>query len=88
MERHQDTSRRTTDRRKHRYMQKRMIMTFLALLLMTGAGVLAALFVPQKEQNGEVTGKDTLQTSARPAKKEQNTKKPDQEPKQIGRAHV
>ncbi|MEY8389785.1 polysaccharide deacetylase [Lachnospiraceae bacterium 45-W7] len=83
MERHQDTSRRTTDRRKHRYMQKRMIMTFLALLLMTGAGVLAALFVPQKEQNGEVTGKDTLQTSARPAKKEQNTKKPDQEPKPV-----
>lgn len=84
MERHQNTSKRTADRRKQRYMQKRMIITFIALLLMTGAGVLAAVLVPQEEKQGEVTGKNTLQTSAKPAKKEQDTKEADreQEPQQ------
>ncbi|MCI9101563.1 MAG: polysaccharide deacetylase [Lachnospiraceae bacterium] len=71
MERHQDTSRRTTDRRRKRYMQKRLIITFLTLLLMTGAGVLAVTFAPKKENKKEAAGKNTLETSAKPAEKEQ-----------------
>ena len=52
-------------------MQKRLIITFLTLLLMTGAGVLAVTFAPKKENKKEAAGKNTLETSAKPAEKEQ-----------------
>lgn len=70
MERHQDTSRRTMNRRKQRYMQKRMIITFFALLLMTGAGVLAAVFAPKEDTKEQAARKNTLETSAKPLEKD------------------
>ena len=93
MEKHQDTSRGTTNRRRRkRYMQRRLMLTFFTLLVMTAAGILVALLVPRLEQQKETGGNDTLEASAKPADKELDTKeqiedlvqneeqKPDEEP--------
>ena len=81
MEKHQDTYERKTSmeqsrkyRKRKREMQKRLIKTFLILLVMTGIGIAAVVLVP-KNDKGKVPGQgESLQTSAKPVDKEGDSK--------------
>ncbi len=87
MERHQNTSNHNRNRRsRRRYMQRRLAITFIVLLLMTGAGVLAAILLPKNEK--ESGKQESVEASAKPADKEENSKnikrQEKEEPKEEG----
>ena len=59
-------------------MQKRLIITFFMLLLITGAGVLAAVFLPKDDEKAETGKKDAIEASAKPADKKKDSTQVDQ----------
>lgn len=67
-------------------MQRRLAITFIVLLLMTGAGVLAAILLPKNEK--ESGKQESVEASAKPADKEENSKnikkQEKEEPKEEG----
>lgn len=80
MEKQQNTTRRMLNKRKRRRaMQKRLWITFLTLLIMTAAGVFAAVLASKDEKTVPSGKKETVETSARPAEQENEKKQEEQQ---------
>lgn len=79
MEKHQNTNREMDKEHGRRYiqmkkyMQKRLLLTFCLLLMLTGIGVMAAVLVPKDGKNNVSGENDSLQASAQPANKEEES---------------
>lgn len=72
-----DIKRRINRKKRRRYMQKRMIVTFVTLLFITSVGILTAVFTAGKEQDAEPK-QDVVEASAEPVE-ENIQKEPEQE---------
>ena len=68
MEKHQNTNRET---------DKEQSRTFCILLVITGVGVMAAVFVPKEEKAGAPGQNESLQTSTQPVDKQDESQQMD-----------
>lgn len=82
MEKHQNTNQGTDKEQgrkymqRKRYMQKRLLLTFGILLMLTGIGMVAAIFVPKEKAELPVRD-ESLQASTQPAGKQENSQQAD-----------
>lgn len=88
MEKHQNTNRETNKEQsrkyiqRKRYLQKRLLLTFGLLLAITGVGVIAAFLVPKGVKREASNQGESLQASAQPADKQENSQHVDVSPEE------
>lgn len=88
MEKHQNTNRETNKEQsrkyiqRKRYLQKRLLLTFGLLLAITAIGVIAAVLVPKGVKREASNQGESLQASAQPADKQENSQHMDVSPEE------